>query len=576
METTPRTGFLSRHAGRSLLFLAGAALGVAVCLALLLRPADGEEPVVATPHAVHRADRIRTDGAPEPIPSARNGIRVYFDGVHGARHLYNRDNRRYRTDYHTISGWYRLLQGLRAAGYEVHGEDYACFDAESLAPYQVFMIGESTYHGRFMTDAERAALVDWVERGGGLFLTVEHTNAHFMADVFNALAAEMPIAARFDSICDKSTSDRHSPDWVTLAPIREHPVVEGVRRYHFYNGCSLDTPHGVLWSSEDSWSDRYDPKNQPPVHNGNKKRDKGELAGPLAGVAAFEFGAGRVVVIADHNALTNTSLYRDDHHRFAMNAIRWLARAEDRAELVDWRYPGGYDLLIHTGAGSEFALHRKTRALTFRSAYGFLSKEPQLRPWTSDTLRADDEVLLLGAPTGSYTEDELGIIERVLASGRPVIWLATIKSLDSEAGGQLQERFGFRVLASQDPNRRSSPHPYEVHGPAEWTRGIYRVFTNQDTPAVRVEGLEPIVRLTWGSRHVGDRQWERREVLIDLVSSKAVGPGRLFVIAPFDLFDDRELKDLYSEGADVVRQQMSELVLRAAKIAAGDETVYAD
>lgn len=540
-------------------------------------PKPPPPPRKAEPHAVHRAEAVTRDGTPASTPAAegKNGIRIYYDGVHGARHLYNRDNRRFRSDYHTVSGWYRLLQGLRTAGYAIDAEDYACFDADSLAPYQVFMVGEQTYHARFMTDDERRDLVAWVRNGGGLFVTVEHTNAHYMSEVFNTLVKDMPIKARFDSICDTVTADPRSPDWMSFTKYTPHPVTEGVHDYSFDNGCSFETEFGVMWSSPESWSDKFDPKAQPVVHNGNKKRDVGELSGPLAGVAAFEFGKGRVVVIGDHNGLTNNSLYLDDHHRFAMNAIRWLAHAEDRDELVNWQYPAGYDLLIHTGADSEIDLHKKVRELGFRTFYGYLSKEPQLRPWASKTLRTGDDVLFLGAPRQQYSDDELNLIDQALAAGKPVIWLATLNSIRSAAGAQLKSHFEVAVSVVDDPDMQHA-EPFEVHGPEEWTRGIFRIFLNPKTPQVHVEGLDPIVQLSWGTRHIQDKQWEKPDALIDLISVKEVGPGKLYVIAPFDLFDDRGLNELYTEGADVVRQQMAELMIRTAKIAIGDKTVYAD
>jgi hypothetical protein len=518
-------------------------------------------------HPVHRSSIA--DGTPVSAP-ATPGPKIYYDAVHGARHLWNRDNRRYRADYHTVSGWYRFMAGLRTAGYEVVGEDYACFDRTTLDAYDVFMVGEETYHGRFMTDDEVDTLVDWVEDGGGLFVTVEHTNAHYMGDVFNRLTKRMPIQARFDSICDTETSHGSSRDWVSFPTIKPHPVTEGVEEYHFYNGCSLDTEHGVMLSSETSWSDHYAPKDKP-VNNGNKKADEGEETGPLTGVAAFEFGKGRVVVIADHNALTNTEIYVGDHHRFGMNAIRWLAG--EGPERVSWSYPDGYDLLVHTGAGSEFALEQKADTLSFRTAYGYWTKEPQLRPWAHDLLRTGDEAIVLAAPTKAYSAEELTTLDAALAAGEPVIWLATRNSLRSPVAAQLQEHFQFAVKTSKDPDLTIS-RPFEVVGSEAWTHGILRTFVDADTPSIHVEGLTPLVQLAWGSWHVEDVV--RHGARVDLISVKDVGPGKLYVVAPAELFDDRHLRDLYVEGADVIRQQAAELFLRTVKIAVGDETNYSD
>jgi uncharacterized membrane protein len=533
----------------------------------------GDGPVALPMSTPSASPLVRQAVAPGTDAPRGDGPRVYYDGVHGARHLWNRDNRRYRTDYHTLGGWFRFMEALRTAGYEVWPETHASFDAATLAEFDVVMIGEQTYHGRFMTEEERSILLNWVKEGGGLFLTVEHTNAHYMGDVFNQLVADLPIKARFDSICDEVTSHPTARDWVQLPNITPHPVTEGVREYWFYNGCSLDTPHGVLSSADEAWSDKY-AKKAKPVHNGNNKRDPNELGGPLAGVAAFEWGKGRVVVIGDHNAYGNSDLYLGDHHRFGLNAVQWLAKAEDRPELVDWDYPDGFDLFTHLGAGSQLDMHRKTRKGGFRSVYSFFTKEPQLRAWARHDLEAGHEVLLLGAPLTGYTRDELAVIDGYFAAGRSVVWLATADSLSSEAARQLSERYAFNVTKS--PPQLTFRTPLNVLGRDDWGSEVFRVYADKNTPTVRVSGLEPQVQLTAGGWHVEERKYDRDDVLIDLVSTKTVGQGTLYVVAPFDLFDDEHLPGMYGEFGDLVRQQTAELALRIVKRAAGDTTVMAD
>jgi hypothetical protein len=135
------------------------------------------------------------------------------------------------------------------------------------------------------------------------------------------------------------------------------------------------------------------------------------------------------------------------------------------------------------------------------------------------------------------------------------------------------ERYGFRVDASKRL-RLKITRPLEVVGPEEWTADIFRVFAGTRTPRVSVEGLEPIVRLRLGGWHAEEELSD--EPVIDLISRKQVGAGSFYVIAPFELFDDASLPDLYGESSDVIRQQMAELVLRTVKIAAGDDTVMVD
>jgi len=537
------------------------------------------------------------------------GANVYYDAVHGARHLWDRDNRRLRYGYHTVSGFNRFYKSLLEQGYDVHVETSRGFSRARLARYDVFFVGEQTYHGRFMSDDERDALIDWVEDGGGLFAVVEHTNAHYMGDVFNRLFEGLPIQARFDSIIDPG---RVSRSWTELPTAVDHPVTRGVDEYRIYNGGSLDTEHGVLFSSPTSFSDRFDPENRP-VNNGNQVRDEGEESGPLAGVAAFEHGKGRVVVIADHNALSNPTLYWGDHHRFATNAMRWLAgphlnldvlwavlglgalvaagrllRVHGRWSRRHWKGPAGavvaaglvlggwhlarppsYDLFLHTGNGSTMVINTKSITGYF-SLYAQLSKEPQLRPWASRDMERGHDALLLAAPTVPYTEDQLSAIRGYLWRGRKVVYLASIGSLRSPAGAQLMDEFGFQAIYDDDPPIKGK-RPWKFHGKGIFGDDIFRAYVYKGLVGLTFEGLTPIAWITKGGYHVEEEQWKNTKHRFHVVSRKRSRLGEFVVFAPVELFQDRTLHNLY-EPSDVVREQMREVVIRMGKYAVGDRS----
>jgi hypothetical protein len=237
------------------------------------------------------------------------------------------------------------------------------------------------------------------------------------------------------------------------------------------------------------------------------------------------------------------------------------------------RYKGRYRVLY--GAGSDFTLLKRKSRRRYSTAYGFLTKEPNLRPWLTQKLRTGDELMILAAPTKRYTDEELNIINTALESSEPVIWLATLKSMMSPAAEQLEQQFNFNITLQDNENLKST-QPYEVHGPKEWTHGIFRISVTKGTPKVQTEGITPIVQLTYGTRHIEDRQWEQREILIDLISVKNVKNSQFYIMAPFDLFDDHALKSLYAQWSDLVKQQMSELILRTVKIAMQDNYLYID
>ncbi len=543
------------------------------------------------------------------------GAKVYYDATHGARHLWNRSNRRYRSNYHTVSGFKRFCDAVKEEGFRLHVENHDGFSRAVLDKYDVFFVGEQTYHSRFMTDEEQKILLEWVRDGGGLFALVEHTNAHYMSEVFNQLFKDLPVQVRNDSICDINQPGPVSPSWVDIPITKEHPVTEGVSEYRFFNGGSFDTPHGVLFSSKSSWSDKYN-KEEGPVHNGNKKRDSDELSGPLAAAAAFEYGKGRIVVLGDHNAMSNPTMYWGDHYRFVMNCMRWLAGTRFNLDIIFLvggvilavvvfviramcgfskqtvkataviniflllafgvgyyqTRPVHYDLLIHTGNTSSMKYMTKQSG-GFFCFYGQLTKEPQLRPWASKELKFGYDALLLSAPTSKYSTGEIGIIDRYLAQGKNVVYLATVDSLRSEAGKQLQEKFAFKAIINRDYRQKSYRLPMNVKGPRKWTEAILRCYIYRDTPPVMVEGLMPIVSLGAGGFHISEKQWLRDTYSCDLISHKQVGRGRFVLLAPVEVFNDRALKNLY-ENADVVREQMAELVIRLAKYCCKDNSPH--
>lgn len=543
--------------------------------------------------------------------TGHRGDRVYYDASHGARHLWNRDNRRYRSNYHTVSGFKRFCDALREEGFKLHVENYDCFDRTVLDKFDVFFIGEQTYHSRFMTDEEQKALLQWVKDGGALFIITEHTNAHYMAEVFNQLFEDLPVKVRRDSICDINQPGPVSPSWVDIPITRQHPITKGVSDYRFFNGASLDTPDGVLFSSQSSWSDTYNEKDSP-IHNGNELRDPNELSGPLPAAAAFEYGRGRIVVLADHNALSNPTLYWGDHYLFAFNSMKWLAGDrlnKDILFLVVGAFaaltlfgvraackfsrqitkttalinlvlllacaivyyqtrPKHYDLLIHTG--KEPAMKYMTKkAAGFFSFYGQFTKEPQLRPWASKQLKTGYDALFLSAPTKKYSPEEIQMIDDYLTRGKTVVYIATAASIRSDAGKQLQQKFAFKATIDASYKQKFHRQPMDVNGPRKWTEGIFRCYIYRDTPLIKVDGLKPIVSLSSGGFHISEKQWLRKTYSCDLLSEKNVGSGRLVLLAPAEVFNDRALGNLY-ENADVVREQMAEIVIRLAKYACND------
>jgi hypothetical protein len=536
------------------------------------------------------------------------GSSVYYDAVHGARHLFNRDNRRYRYGYHSVSGFNRFCKSLRKEGFNVHAEEFSNLDRKTLDKYDIFFIGEQTYHARLMTDDEQKVLMEWVKDGGSLLTLVEHSDAHYMSRLVNGLLKDVPLEVRYDSIMDWYRFKPNSrTTWVNLSNVKEHPTTQGVKEYHFLNGASLDTAHGVLFSTDTSWSDRYN-KDKPPIHSGNVRRDPNELSGPLAGAAALEYGKGKIIVIGDHNAFSNPNLYYADHYRFIMNCMRWLGKERYNCDLLFvllgavgiggflfvmrrykfWQYAKGtvfvtiliagglvivtnfaaktkeVNFFVHTGNKPDIKYMTRSKA-GYYSFYGQWTKEPQLHPWASQILKPNYDALFLTTPLEKFTQPQLEIIDGYIARGKTVVYLATADSLESEAGLQLQDKFKFKVKINRKLKLKSSPASMYVYGDRKWTQGIFRFYRYKECPGVLVDGLETLVYLADGKyRRALDIKTSRKP-LLEILSRKKIGSGQFILLAPMELYNNKCLSDLYKDG-DVIREQMAELVIRLAKI----------
>ena len=545
------------------------------------------------------------------------GAKICYDAVHGTRHAWNRDNQRYRYGYHSVSGYRRFCRALEENGFDLHVEQYHEITSDFLDQYDVFIIGEQNHYSRFMKEQEQRDLMNWVKNGGGLFVIVEHTNCYRMGEIVNELLEPIPVKVRYDTIMDHY---REKPNtrttWVKLEPDLKHPITAGIGSVRFFNGASFETEQGILFSADTSWSDRYNPESNP-VFDGNRKRDPNEISGPFAGAAALAYGKGKVVVVGDHNPFSNNNLYYGGHYGFAVNSMKWLSKVRYNLD-VFYVLIGGLLLIggfwlsvkklslvypvlvivliffimvpatvlfalirpsghffVHTGKSSDCYFWSKQET-EYYTLYGQWTKEPQLYPWASETLRAGHDALILAAPMDSYSQSELKIIENYLGRGKNIVYLASIDSLKSAAGRQLMDVFDFNVSITSKRKSRYGMQPMNVRGDKEWTSGVCRFYVSKKLPEIKVENLEPLVGLSMGDY---DYQADRKTddaVIFDLISSKKIGRSRFYLVAPVEIFNNKGLSGISKEGT-IINEQMCELAIRIAKFACNDfSSHYAD
>lgn len=247
---------------------------------------------------------------------------------------------------HTAATTYKgLADAIRRDGLRVDALT-GRFTGETLRTVAVLVIsnaraaasGPLDERGRpAFTSSELDTIVDWVRRGGGLLLVVDHypigganheLGARFGVDILNGETSD-PLYQR-DEIGGQVTTG--SGGTVTASnqivferrsrAIADHPITcglsqaERIDRVATFRGTSFDTPPAAvpLLRFSDSAIDALGP-------TGTERRP---AAGRNQGLA-MSFGNGRVVFLGEAAMLTDIDLPAVQNRQFAINVVRWLA-----------------------------------------------------------------------------------------------------------------------------------------------------------------------------------------------------------------------------------------------------------
>ncbi len=295
--------------------------------------------VVYAFNSTQRADYGWSPSIESPTFAAATGPRVAVDEAH------------YNASTIGIGGRYWPFgKLLRADGYKVSaGEEK--FTAASLAAADILVIVNASgaakpqflgFNLPFGADGDRAApaftpeeiaaVVGWVKQGGSLLLIADHAPfgaaSKALAEAFGAT-----MYCGFVEVPDEISDPLLFSD--ANGRLGEHPIISGgstpVRRVMTFTGQSLKAPDSatiLLRLPENAVE--YIPQ---PEIDGRVEMTP-QPAGNAQGVA-FDFGAGRVVILGEAAMLT-AQVYKDeefgmnradnDNARFALNIMRWLAR----------------------------------------------------------------------------------------------------------------------------------------------------------------------------------------------------------------------------------------------------------
>lgn len=252
-------------------------------------------------------------------PSMARSPVVLWDLTHSVRHSPVGEVGRDTNAYNVLYGYARLRDLLERDGFTVRIRENGRLSSATLRDVDALFIGLMSFEALELSDTETKAILDFVRRGGGLHMLVDHTNTYNNAVRANRILDAFGIRARHDTINDP---DAAKASWVESRDVARHPVTEGLSGVVTLSGCSLDTKDGVVFTSRKAYSepgddqaDRFEPLDPTQV----------PVRGPLAVAAAIDYGEGRVFVLADANAYGSVWLFVRDNERLALNAFRWLA-----------------------------------------------------------------------------------------------------------------------------------------------------------------------------------------------------------------------------------------------------------
>lgn len=265
---------------------------------------------------------------------------VLFDEGHRNAHL-------------TTTGYRPFAELLRNDGYEVRVHAQR-FTPDSLAAAAVLIINgprgaNDANDGPAFDEAEQAAIVAWVQGGGSLLLVTDHWpfgvsvadfSRRFGVDVSGGMTAD-------PEQYETALGDTHVVYSRESGSLGDHAITNGrsdaerVERVLTFTGQSLSVPDGAaaFLRLSDAAID-YPPSAPEITRDGGDVRvsmtygDGAPAAGRAQGVA-FEFGAGRVVMLGETGMFRAHRDGRDrigmnypgyDNRQLALNIMHWLSR----------------------------------------------------------------------------------------------------------------------------------------------------------------------------------------------------------------------------------------------------------
>lgn len=285
-------------------------------------------------------------------PGVRKGGRILVDEAHSEWERTDAPLDRTLYGNKTTYNYFSMVDHLRSY-YPVVDRNYGPLDGDVLDACDVLILKTPTL---LYSDDEVAAMLRFVERGGGIWLIGDHTDVFGSSTCLNQIARPLGVRLVVDSLDDVVP---HEKQIYRRPDLGRHPTNQWMPECLLATGCSLELDWGVDASMTGGtlWGDR-------PIYGnvnfiGDVSIDADERFGIFAQGAAGSHGAGRFSVFTDSTSLSNFTYFFPGKWEHALAVVEWLNhRAGNRWFLMlrglGWTAAAALLLwLRRRGAGNE-------------------------------------------------------------------------------------------------------------------------------------------------------------------------------------------------------------------------------
>lgn len=176
------------------------------------------------------------------------------------------------------------------------------------------------------SDQEIWAIVQFVEKGGGLYLIGDHTDVFGMNTYLNQVSEIFGIRFKTDATYELGTGmlSDYIPDKMFA-----HPIIQNVDKLEFMTSCTLKAPinseNVIIGNRLLSEPGTYSTENFFRESTASPESEYGYLLQ----VAAIKYGKGRVVAFTDSTVFSSFSFFSDGYQLFTLGTIEYLNRVNE-------------------------------------------------------------------------------------------------------------------------------------------------------------------------------------------------------------------------------------------------------